>query len=253
MSDIFIPEGCESLAQMAPEQQIRLGIQGYFNTGKTWAGLTFPNPMVLNLDKGLGAHSGRPDVHEIKMWKPSFVDAIIPRDGVNAPPNRRDAILVWLAKVGVKLTANQTLLFDGSTQLQNAFVAQYNLNPRLTKAGKVDDFGLWNEKVDYFGQVCELFKSLSCHVVYVSHETPDRNKEGELNGQVRPLLTGQFGDQIGSHFTDWFRALVVAKPTTDERLAKFKTAFGLDDITAKEWINSTPTTHQSIYIWHARG
>lgn len=247
---LYIPTGCKPLSESLAEQQIRLGIQGPPKYGKTFNALSFPNPVVLNLDKGLGAHVGKNNIIEVPMWYPPFVDGIVKRDGLNAPPNRKDAILVWLNKEGTKLSEQQTLIVDSSTQLQNAFVAQYNLNPKITKQGKIDDFGLWNQKVDYFGELCELFKALKCNVVYICHETADRSDDGSLNGGVRPLLTGQFGDQLASHFTDWFRAHAIAKPTTDENKKKLQEKFKLDNATLHEWLNSS--TNEAIYLWQTQ-
>ena len=62
MAEQYIPKGAVSLNTITVKPQIRLGLQGYSGTGKTWAALTFPNPIVLNLDRGLGAHTGRSDV-----------------------------------------------------------------------------------------------------------------------------------------------------------------------------------------------
>lgn len=248
--DVYIPTSCIPLSANTTEQQIRLGLQGEPKVGKTFAALTFPNPIVLNLDRGLGAHAGRDGVHEVPMWDAGFADKIIPRSGVACPPNRRDAIKKWLMTDGQKLTANQTLVFDGGTSLQQAFDSQQRLEPVYTKGGKIDDFAFWKLKVEYFGEIMDLLKSLKSHVVYIAHETPDRDDTGALNGKVRPLLTGQFGDQLASHFTDWFRHLAFAKPSDDAKLAKFKTFFKLDDAQAKEWIASSPT--DSIYVWQTQ-
>lgn len=248
-SDIYTPPNTFTLANAPTDSQIRLGIQGYPKLGKTWGALTFPNPIVLNLDRGLGAHVGRTDVIDVPMYNPSFVDGIVKRDtNPLAPPNRKDAVQVWLAKEASKLTTAQTLIIDSNTQLQNAFVAQYNLHPRVTKQGKVDDFGLWAEKVSYYNEICEQLKLLRCNVIFIVHETQARDDSGDLTNGVRPLLTGQFGDQIGGHFTDWFRAIAIGKPT-DATKAKFKSDYSLTDSDVEEWIKSTPEVCKTIYLW----
>jgi hypothetical protein len=202
--------------------------------------------MVLNIDRGLGAHIGRKDVIEIPFWNPTFVDKIIPRSGLSNPPNRKDAIIKWLSTEGMKLVAEQTLVIDSSTQLQNAFHAEYRINPKVTKQGKIDDFGEWNYKLIFFDEVMALLKSLKCNVVYICHETADRDRTGELNGSVRPLLTGQFSDQLASHFTDWFRCHAYSKPLEDKQ-AKAKEFFGLSDGQLKEWLAST--SNGTMYVW----
>lgn len=248
---IYTPPDCKPLSEVVNSPQIRLGLQGPPGTGKTWASLTFPNPIVLNLDRGLGAHVGRADVIEIPFYNPVFVDKIHPRDGMNAPPNRKDAIMDWLARFGTKLGSEQTLIIDSNTQLDVSYHVQYSLNPVYTKQGKIDDFAEWKQKVAYFGLLMDMFKTLPCNVVYIAHETADRDKTGELNGMVRPLLTGQFGDQLASHFTDYFRSTTVAKPTAD-KIDDFKRAFSLDDVGAKEWIASTPPHSACMYLWQTQ-
>ncbi len=205
---MYIPKDATTLEQIT-ETQIRLGIQGAPKTGKTFAATTFPNCIFLNLDRGLGAHAGRKDVMEVKFWDDKYVDTIISRTKSDTttpnPPNRRDALIKWLMKEGQLLEADQTLVIDGSTDIETGFDTQESLEPVHTKQGRVDDFAYWRHKVEYFGMLTKILKTLKCHIIYICHETPDRNKEGELNGKLRPMLTGQFGDKLASQFTDWFR------------------------------------------------
>lgn len=249
--EIYKPKNSFTLAETTIEPRKRVGFQGPPFSGKTTAGLTFPNPVVMSYDKKLEAHIGRSDVIEVPFWNPKFVDSIVQRDGVKSPPNRKDATLVWLSTEGQKLTPNQTLLVDGGTAVQTAFHMQYALNPKLTRDGSEDGFAEWRQKTIYFGELVMALKSLSCNVVYICHETPDRDKKGELNGQIRPMLTGQFGDELASHFTDWFRCMTIPKPSP-EKWDAFKAAFLLDDTMAKEWVASTPKEHATIYVWQTQ-
>lgn len=227
--------------------QIRLGIQGYPKTGKTWAALTFPNPIVLNLDRGLGAHIGK-GILELPFWDNKFVDSIYPRTAGAFTSNRRDAIKKWLQTEAQKLETDQTLVLDGSTGLQNAFHIQTALEPVYTKSGKKDDFAEWALKVTYFGELMEALKVLKCNVVYICHETPDRNKEGELNGKLRPMLSGQFGDQLGSHFTDWFRQHALAKLPD---LGKYNLShWGMSLEELKKLVESFPGNE--LYVWQVK-
>lgn len=229
-------------------QQIRLGIQGPPKTGKTYAALTFPNPIVINIDRGLGAHTGRTDVLELPFWDPAFCDKLWARTSGSFVPNRRDAIKKWIQTEGHKLEADQTLIIDGSTGLQNAFHAQAALEPKYTKTGKKDDFAEWQEKVQYFGELLESIKALKCHAVYICHETPDRGKDGELNGKLRPMLTGQFGDQLASHFTDWFRQHANAKAPDISKVNLANWGMSMAEMT--EFMNSFDGNE--IYYWQTR-
>lgn len=214
MTELYTPPGCASLDKSNTEIQIRLGLQGFGGTGKTYSSLTFPNPIVYNIDRGLGAHTGRADVIEIPLHSAAFCKTIDP----NFDPDRlKDVILTWLYKEGPKLTSNQTLVVDGNTGIQNAYHRWYRKNQRnfLTKGGQINDFAEWTEKKVFFGELMELLKTLRCHVVYICHEVDQKDKNGPMgpsySGKIRPLLTGAFGDEILTHFTDWFRQMSRAK------------------------------------------
>ena len=243
----YVPAGCNTLDKTTFTPQIRLGIQGAPGEGKTWAALTFPNPVVVNFDRGLGAHAGRADVVEAPFWDGAFCDKLVKRDGQKAPPNKKDAFLLWLRTEAVKIPAGCTLVIDGNTSLQKAHETQYNLNPATTSSGAIDARAIWRDKIEYFGEIMDILKELNCHVVYISHEIPDRNDKGDLNGKVRPLISGQFGDQLAGHFTDWFRAVAYDKPTNQIEKDKLKQLLKLDD----KYLDSliAASTSSAIYLW----
>ncbi len=217
---IYKPKGSRSLAELKPDemQQIRLGMQGFGGTGKTWAATTFPNMVCISMDRGLGAHTGRADILEVRLYDPAI--------SAQFGPTRKEALENWIAQEASKLTAEQTLVIDGSTGIQNAFIEWYSKNKVYTKQGKEDDFAPWRIKVEFFSRLCESFKTLKCHVIYICHEVPAKDKDGGYSGKIRPLLTGQFGDEIMTHFTDWVRCHAADKPKdmgaiSPENLAKW--------------------------------
>lgn len=249
---MYKPDYMTVLSQEKQRPQIRLGLQGPPKSGKTWAALTFPNPVVLNLDRGLGAHNHRSDVFEVPFYKPEFCDKLVQRNpsaGANkpSPPNKKDAILKWLQTEALKLEVDQTLVVDGSTGLESAHDTQYNLEPWITNKGKVDEWGIYKSKNGFFSDICDALKALRCDVVYICHETPDRDKDGNLNGGVRPLLAGQAGDKLASHFTDWFRCHTFAKPRGDEQIKKALAYFNITSETFKQWSEKSPT--DTLYLW----
>lgn len=224
-TNIYTPPNCFPLSANTSKPQIRLGIQGYPGSGKTYAALTFPDPIVLNLDRGLGAHQGRSDVIEIPFYDIKFSGGL---------DRLKDSLVVWLTTEGMKLTPQQTLVFDGCSSLENAYHKWFetNKNSFLTKAGKVDDFAEWQVKKKYFGELHEIFKTLRCDFIFISHESERADKPstvgqpGAYTGKIRPLLTGAYGDIIGRDYTDWFRQHSASKPTdyanlTKESLAKW--------------------------------
>jgi hypothetical protein len=206
---MYLPTGCKSLKDVT-EPQIRLGIQGFGGTGKTWAALTFPNCVVVNLDRGLGAHSGREDVIEVPLYRLDFCKSVNPNH--QSVANLKDTILFWLDKEAKKLEQNQTLVYDGGTTTQNAYHKWYDSNTVYTKKGAEDEFAQWRLKLEFFSDLCERFKLLNCNVIYICHEFEKPDRQGDSTGKIRPLLSGQFCNQITSYFTDWVRQLAGDKP-----------------------------------------
>lgn len=253
MSDVYIPKGAVTLDTTDYNFQIRLGLQGPPGTSKTWASTTFPNPAFISFDRGLVSHVGRKDIVEIPFYDPKFVDSIVKRDGYTQPPNRKEAITKFLEIEALKFSSEQTCVVDGSTGLQSSFHSWWETNKMslgLSRSGEIDARKEWNLKLRFFDEIVTSLKALKCNVIYIAHEAPDRDDKGNLNGQVRPLLTGQFQDQLQSHFSDWFRCLAFDKPTDPERYKKFLSFFQLDDKEASEWLKTG--TKETIYVWQTQ-
>jgi len=258
-ADIYTPTGCFPLSDMKEQQQqIRLGLQGYPKTGKTFAALTFPNPVVLNFDRGLGAHIGRTDVINVPFYDDAFIDKMCPKlsplyipfgttTKMPRPSNRKDALLKWLYSEAAKLTSSQTLIIDGNTKIQAAYHTEYWTAPELDQQGKLKPYVEFRKKIDFFTEIAVLLTGLKCHVVYISHESDDRNDKGELNGKIRPLMSGAFKDEIQSHFTDWFRCIAMAKPSNADELAKCADKFKVSKETVQEWMQFS--TNETMYLW----
>lgn len=209
-TDIYIPPNSITLDKATYQQQIRLGIQGFPKTGKTWSALTFPNPVVLDIDRGLGAHHGRADVIQVPVWD---VEQIGKKYYPSEPDNLKHVVDAWLAKEGPKLTSNQTLIIDALTGIQSAYHRDWSLHPVISsRSNKVDDRAEWGLKIPYFTDLMDRTVKFKCNVILISHEAEKKDASGEYSGKIRPLLSGQFGDQITSRFTDWFRQLSGNKP-----------------------------------------
>jgi hypothetical protein len=251
MSDIYKPEGCETLDKL-DDSQIRLGIQGPPFSGKTTSTLTFPNPIVVSLDRKVIAHTHRGDVISVPLYDPAFCDKLVKRTALIGPPNRRDAILKWLQGEALKLTKDQTLILDNATEIEQAFHQQYWLEPVYTDQGKIDAFAEWGLKIEFFRDLHTAIKALKCSVIYLTHESPDRDKKGELNGKLRPLMTGQFGDKLAGNYTDWFAMETISKPKTKDQVSKILEWASIDEATLKEWIAYTPPICQTIYLWQTQ-
>jgi len=253
--DLYKPKGSVYLSDIE-DNQVRLGIQGAPFSGKTTAALTFPNPIILSFDRKISAHLSRSDVPLIPIYNPAFVDTIVKRAGTLAPPETKDALLKWLTTEGSKLVHEQTLLVDGLTGIEDSFHLWYKYNEdelATSKRGEFNKFVQWDLKKQFFTEVWNTFKALSCDVVMISHEQDDRNKDGSYNGKIKPLLTGQAADKMGGNFTDWIRQIVISKPKSAEEVDKVCAKYNTDKTTIKEWCDSTPTSYGSIHLWQTQG
>lgn len=200
MPELYIPQGAVTLDKSEPAQ-IRLGIQGFPKTGKTWSALTFPNPVIYNSDRALGAHIGRADVVEIRAY------------GSYIKTNAKDECLDFLSREGPKFKPHQTVIVDGLTTLELSYHAAWRRNPVISRAtGAVDDRKEWGLKEVYFDELCNAINALPCHAILICHEQPMSDKDGSDNGKIRPLMTGKTRDKLVSRFSDWVRQLTTEKP-----------------------------------------
>jgi hypothetical protein len=209
MSNIYIPPNCTTLDKSTTKSQIRLGIQGYPGSGKTFAALTFPNPIVLNLDRGLGSHTGRADVIEIPLYSGDKTTI-------------KDRIIQWLDSEAGKLTSEQTLVIDSCTAIETSYHIWFKkneLNLALGRGGRINEFIEWQLKETYFNEIFSTLKTLKCDVVLLTHESEKRDKPttagqpGEYTGKIRPVMTGKVADIMNKDFTDWYRQMSAQKPT----------------------------------------
>lgn len=250
MSELYIPKDAYSMADCVNPGQIRLGVQGPPGGGKTYGALTAPNCIVADIDRGLKSHEGRSDIICVPFWDGAFCDRWEKRAGIVNPPNRRNALIRWLEKEATKFSEEQTLVIDSNRQVEIAFHSQYNVEKTPAANGKYNSFEEWTKKIEYFQELGVLYKSLKCNVIYLVHEVPARNDENQIIG-LKPALTGSAGDTLASDFTDWFRAVCVAKPVTEMDKTNLKTKYGLEGKSLEEAMANS--TNQTIYLWQTQG
>jgi hypothetical protein len=251
----YTPKGCKFLSQ-TEDSQVRLIVQGAPFSGKTTSALTFPNPVILSFDRKVSAHLHRSDIPIAPFYDPKFVDTILPRPGLQAPCSKKEALTKWLSTEGLKLVHEQTLIIDGCSGIETAYHIWYKFNEtelaHSTK-GTFNKFIQWDLKKAYFEELWDCIKALQCDVIFICHEQKERDKEGEYNGKISPLLTGQAADKMGLNFTDYFRQLCIAKPKTDDETQRALSYFGINATTLKEWCASTPINYGSFHLWKIQG
>lgn len=175
------------------------GFQGAPNSGKTTAALKFPNPLVLDFDKKLP-----PGVPSVDFWNPEVVQRITP---CSIRPNRRDALKKWLSEARTMLDPSTTVILDSYTTLMVDWDlhAEADPSPYLNKKGEVDGFEVHRQKLLYNNTIIERLSALPCRVIVTFHEQVERDEKGNATGKFRPLVSGQFGDQVAGRFSNFFR------------------------------------------------
>ena len=219
---LYIPKDSVNSSTL-PTSPIRLGIMGVAGSGKTFSALTFPNPVVLDLDNKLGGYrEANPAVSfpVLPFWNREFVEGTLKvinntktrTIDTSYPHNVRDAVDKWLTSEGPKLTPEQTLIVDSFTALNDGFANQTNLpwEVEYSRSGEIDGFAFWKKLLAYNSRICTLLKALPCNVVAIFHELPDRNENGTIMG-LKPLLQGQSADKCPGYFTDFYRQRVFTK------------------------------------------
>ena len=193
-------------------------------SGKTTGALTFPNPVIIDVDHNLPA--GLPNV--IPLWDDKFVDGIKPR--VNpAVANRRDALLIILSDLAKSLPAECTIVVDSLTRVETWFNTQESLEPkpRSAKTGAEDGFEMFRKRLTYFEVLFTMFTNCAANVVMIVHQQQDRDEKGAVTGQIKPALQGQIGEKMPGYFPIVLQAMrkstaAVGQPQNVEFLWRIK-------------------------------
>ena len=179
-------------------QKIFALIYGPPVSGKTTGALTFPSPVIIDIDHNL--RPGIPNV--IPLWDDAFVDKIKPRINPAFPANRRDALLLILADLARSLPADHTIIVDSLTRLETWYNTQESLEPkpRSKKTGEEDGFEMFRKRLTYFEALFTMFTNCAANVVMLVHQQQDRDEKGQVTGQIKPSLQGQIGEKMPGYF-----------------------------------------------------
>lgn len=212
---LYIPPSAKKISEL-DATQIRLGLIGNSGTGKTYSALTFPNPVVIDIDNNLLAHKKREDVLVLPFHNSDWIYSWWKYNKNELKFPIRDAVIKWIKEEGPKLSNEQTLFIDSWTTLQDAFDAQADpsIEPVYSKDGSINDYAFWDKKVDFSREVLSLLKTLKCHCV-VSFHKQTVSGISKLLQKEEPAMQGKFVKKIGLYFTDFFQTEVIPKMASD--------------------------------------
>lgn len=206
-----------------PLPQIRMGLMGPPGSGKTTAVVnTFPSVVVIDYDKKLP-----PGINKIDITNPEierqFVDPKIPK----VPGDARTSLRNFLEHFAVKFSPETILLLDSWTSMMNRMM-QWQDDVKETqywsqKKGEVDGWAIYDDLILYGIEITNYIKALPCHVVITFHEQVHRNEKGNVTG-IKPLMRGQFADQIAAHLTTFFRC-GFSKALADKDAKKYNNGY----------------------------
>ncbi|HTH21272.1 MAG TPA: AAA family ATPase [Nitrososphaeraceae archaeon] len=231
---------------------LRLGIQGWSGTGKTFAACTFPNILVLDWDGKLDGVRRHPLFKDKVILSVPFYDSAFcaeladklkqrknsPSDAVN----RRDPFRYWLKTEGKKLDREQIVFFDSWTAWQRSMDQQIALEPVISeKSNKIDDRAPWAAKLKFSSEVYDDLSSLPCGLIVSFHEFRSQGVKGELIDKVRPLQSGQFQAQIPSIFSNYFRQHAYSGVDSISKIGS--------TLTAAQYTDPKGRTKYTEFVW----
>jgi hypothetical protein len=191
--------------------QIRGGFIGKPGSGKTTAALTFPNPLVLDKD-----NKCPPGIDHVPFYDPAVERKWATKSAVDYGP--RTGLINFLKVEGPKFPVTTTLIIDSWTSFMNAFdIWADAVAPMIftNKKNEVDNFAVHGDRLSMGIEIAMACKALKCNVLILMHEQIERDSNGVPTGGIKPLMKGQFADQMPAHLTSFFRSGWTDKTTNN--------------------------------------
>jgi len=208
---MYTPPNTQLSSEIKSSKQRRLLLMGPPKWGKTWAALTFPNPIVIDFDRGLT---------EIKTPVPAlpFWDDEWCKKTFASQTKKMNMLTAWLKTEGMKLGEDQTLVFDSLSTISDVLAIELEAATPTNKAGEKDGFWFWKEWSNYLRSLHVLINSLKCNVVMCCHEQEIRDSETGRVTAYKWLLKGQdFSARLGQYYTDVFRQTKLSKENAQDK------------------------------------
>jgi len=197
---MYIPEGTQD-SQAATH--FRLAILGEAGTGKTTSALTFPNPYVIDFDHKLPA-----GIPSAPFWNADFVKRLVKPVSGLIPPNRRDALKIWLKNNVEEFLPEQTLILDSWTMAQHGFDEQTNFEIPNRDISD-ENWKFYRKKLMWSTLIADYLKRAKCNVVVIAHLQKEYDPNGNWVGKYSPLQEGKFSEAMPAFFTDFIRQLAI--------------------------------------------
>lgn len=236
----YTPPHSINIKESKTAPHLFVGLIGESGSGKTYSALTFPNPVVADIDNGLSAQAGKRDALSIPFHDDVFCRNVL-KAAYNQKAgvvNKRDAFKVWIRDEADKLEPEQTLVVDSWTMLQDHFDRQTALEPAYTAKGEINPFEFWARKIDYSRDIMIMLQGLRCNVVVTFHELKQRDEAtGELLDKIAPLMQGKFVARIPSFFDEFYRCLVIPLKNRKGEIIQ---------------INGKPLTQDRNFFWQIK-
>lgn len=181
-----------------PEPDKFLVLAGAAFAGKTTASLSFPNPLVLNVDNKVPSQG----IATIPFYDDAFCDSIIKRANQANPANRRDAVANWIA-MNRSTLSQHTVILDSLSSLENAF---YSQTFEVEKKWGVNGGLFFGSKLSYFSGICDALRACARRVIVNCHLLPVFAKDPNLGvdistGKFKPACAGSFAEKLPTFAT----------------------------------------------------
>lgn len=174
-----------------------IGIIGVPGCGKSTFANQFPNPVFLDFD-----HKAPPGAQCIPFWDINFTRKLTSQSP-SEPINAGLALSKFLISERASFT-NETLILDSWSSFQDA-VDRYQDYIKPRDGGQDGVFAFYRNKITVSTNLMQDLRNLPQTVIILIHELPERSKDGDLTGKIKPAMEGSFADNMASKLTDYYR------------------------------------------------
>lgn len=224
---------------LVPGKRILSLVYGKSGCGKTWGALTFPRPNILDFDKGISVSRNPafmakyPGVSaEYEQFRETSFNASGQLTAANAfddacryfdtwmKVGKREQFDTWVVDTGTTLSMaarNKAVILLGKKEFSGGKNPMSHTHEAALKFGmvypKMQDYGAERSLVEQF---VDMLKDTDKHVLFLCHEKPQTDDDGNVKAIV-PLLTGGSTEAVPLRFEDVWYVDIVRQGMTFQR------------------------------------